>query len=114
MNDHARVPITVKQGGLYIDRTACLLFFPGIETVILLRRDDDLVVLPVTHAAAGGYLLKLRNSAGDRVVNAADFFRSHAIDDEMQCDWVAEWSEEWSGLCAKNVFKCKESFQLEK
>ena len=44
---------------------------------------DDLLILPVRHAAAGGYLLKLRNGAGDRVVNAPDFFREHGLDDEV-------------------------------
>ena len=56
-----------------------LRHFAGLEGVILLRRDNDILILPVRNNAAGGYLLKLRNSAGDRVVNAADFFRAQAI-----------------------------------
>ncbi len=59
-------------------------YFTGLETVILLRRGQDLCILPVKHAAAGGYLLKLRNKVGDRVVHAPDFFREHGIDENDQ------------------------------
>ena len=31
----------------------------------------------------GGYLLKFRNRAGDRVVHAPDFFREHGIDENI-------------------------------
>ena len=71
-------------------------YFPGLETIVLLRRDDDLLILPVRHAAAGGYLLKLRNGAGDRVVNAPDFFREHGLDDEAR----ARFRRAWDGVDA--------------
>ena len=65
--------MTVKRGSLYLAREVYDRYFAGLEAVILLRRDDDLLILPVRHAASGGYLLKLRNGAGDRVVERAGF-----------------------------------------
>ena len=48
------------------------------------------MILPVRHAAAGGYVLKLRNSAGDRVVHAPDFFREHHIDEASEATSTIE------------------------
>jgi hypothetical protein len=73
--------------------------------VILLRRDRDLCILPVRHAAAGGYLLKLRNKAGDRVVHAPDFFREHGIDDNIELELSAVWSRESAALIAAGAFE---------
>ena len=73
--------VTVKRGSLYLDRALYDRYFPGLEAVILLRRDKGLLILPVRHTASGGYLLKLRNGAGDRVVSAPDFFREQGIED---------------------------------
>ena len=96
--------VQVRRGGLYLSRAVCEQFFAGLETVILLRRGRDLVVLPVRHAAAGGYLLKRRNAAGDRVVFAPDFFRAQGIADEANCDFLAGWEAEQAGLVAKGAF----------
>ncbi len=49
-----------------------------------------MLVLPVRYAASGGYVLKIRNAAGDRVVDAGDFFRDHGLDDG------AEWEGAYS------------------
>lgn len=97
--------VTVKRGSLYLAREIYDRYFPGLETVILLRRDDDLLILPVRHAAAGGYLLKLRNGVGDRVVSAPDFFREHGIDEAAELCLPVEWSNERAALCASCVFR---------
>ncbi len=96
--------VQLKRGGLYLSSALCARFFPDLETVILLRRDRDLLILPVRHAAAGGYLLKLRNSAGDRVVFAPDFFREHGFEDYVACDFAADWDAELATLIARNAF----------
>ncbi len=96
--------VTLKRGSLYLSREIHDLYFPGLDTIILLRRDSDLVILPVRHAAAGGYLLKLRNGAGDRVVNAPDFFRAHGIADEAERDLVVTWEASSAGLVASDAF----------
>jgi hypothetical protein len=100
----APATLTLKRGSLYLSREVYDRYFPGLETIILLRRGDDLVILPVRHAAAGGYVLKLRNSAGDRVVHAPDFFRQHHIDEGSERTLAVQWSSESAGLVATDAF----------
>ncbi len=98
-------PVHFKDGRLYLTRAACDEFLIGCATVALLRQDEDLLVLPVHNAASGGYVLKIRNTAGDRVVSAADFFRDQGLADE------AEWSGRfascaiYAGLCLYGFFR---------
>jgi hypothetical protein len=102
----AKASIVLKRGSLHIDRAVCERYFAGLNAVILLRRANDLLVLPVRHAAAGGYLLKVRNAAGDRIVDAADFFREHdayALDERRL---AVAWSAESAGLQASSAFPC--------
>jgi hypothetical protein len=96
--------VRLKRGSLYFSREVYDRYFPRLETIILLRRSDDLVILPVRHAAAGGYVLKLRNSAGDRVVHAPDFFRENGVADEIEAELAVFWSTESAGLLATKVF----------
>ena len=81
--------VSLKRGALYVSCEVYDRYFAGLEAVILLRRDRDLCILPVRHAAAGGYLLKLRNKAGDRVVHAPDFFRECGIDESVDAGIVS-------------------------
>lgn len=96
--------IKVKRGSLYLSKEDYDRYFAGLEAVILLGRDGGLLVLPVRHAASGGYLLKLRNGAGDRVVNAPDFFREHGVADDCDLNLKAVWDSNQAGLFAKNAF----------
>jgi hypothetical protein len=97
--------ITLKRGALYLDGATCERYFAGLETVILLRRDRDLCILPVRHAAAGGYLLKRRNKAGDRVVHAPDFFREQRVDENVALELAVAWSSERGALVAADAFE---------
>ena len=92
--------ISLKRGALYVTSDIYDRYFAGLEAVILLRRDRDLCILPVRHLAAGGYLLKLRNKAGDRVVNAPDFLREQGIDEEVALELPVVWSSERGALVA--------------
>lgn len=103
----ATASVTLKRGSLYLNRDIYDRYFRGLESIILLRRTDDLLILPVRHAAAGGYLLKRRNGAGDRVVNAPDFFRAHGIDDDFAGDLTIGWASECAGLVASGAFRLK-------
>ncbi len=105
MNDAGRPFLTVKRGSLYVSRAVYDRYFAGVDAVILLARNDDLLVLPVRHAAGGGYLLKLRNSAGDRVVQAGDFFQAHGIGDDAELTLPVAWDQTISGLCATGVLQ---------
>ncbi|MBX9649654.1 MAG: hypothetical protein K2X57_21655 [Xanthobacteraceae bacterium] len=97
--------VSLQRGALYLSREVYDRYFPGLDTVILLRRDRDLCILPVKHAAAGGYLLKLRNKAGDRVVHAPDFFRECGIDENVALELSVVWSTERGALVAAGVLE---------
>jgi hypothetical protein len=96
--------VELRRGSLYLARELYQRHFAGLDGVVLLRRDDDLLVLPVRHSAAGGYLLKIRNSAGDRVVHAADFFRAHGVADADHLTLPAAWEPDRAALVAAGAF----------
>ena len=96
--------VTLKRGGLYLRRETHDRYFRGLDGVVLLRRDADLLILPVRHAAAGGYFLKQCNVAGDRVVTAPDFFREHGADDERERRLPAAWETARAALVASGAF----------
>jgi hypothetical protein len=102
--------VRVKRGSLYLDRTLYDRYFPGLEAVILLRRDNGLLILPVRHTASGGYLLKLRNGAGDRVVSAPDFFREQGLEDGSELEIPVVWSTEQAGLWSAEAFRTPKRF----
>jgi hypothetical protein len=96
--------MTVRRGSLHLGQAEYARHFDGLQAVVLLRDGPDLLVLPVRHAAAGGYVLKLRNSAGDRVVAAADFFRANGLGDEERRELTARWDEQRAALRAVSAF----------
>ena len=97
--------ISLQRGALYLSCDVYDRYFAGLEAVVLLRRGQDLCILPVKHAAAGGYLLKLRNRAGDRVVHAPDFFREHGVDETATLELSVVWSTEQAALVATGTFR---------
>jgi hypothetical protein len=97
-------PLTIVRGSLHLEQATYDRYFAGLAALILLRRDCDLLILPVRHAPAGGYLVKRRNAKGDRVVSAADFFRREGIADERELALDADWSAEAGGPVATGVF----------
>lgn len=96
--------ITIQDGALYLSRDVYTRFFDHLESVILLRRGDDLCVLPVRQTAAGGYLLKVRNRAGDRVIHAPDFFRQNGFPEHSRTEFTAEWSSTDGALIVARAF----------
>lgn len=97
-------PIRVEGGRLYLPGPAFERYFTGSGGVVLIRAGADLMVLPVRQAAAGGYLAKIRNSAGDRVVTAPDFFRAHGLAEEATWQGQAGWSDGQAALVCHAVF----------
>jgi hypothetical protein len=75
-------------------------YFSGIDAVIVLIRDGELMVVPVHQASAGGCLLKVRNAAGDRVVQARDVFQDRDLLDFATDALAAGWRTDKGALCA--------------
>jgi hypothetical protein len=100
----AAATVTLRRGALYLSCEIYDRYFTALEAVILIRRERDLCVLPVRHAAAGGYLLKLRNKLGDRVVHAPDFFREHRVNEDIALQLSVVWSAEQGALVAADTF----------
>ena len=96
--------LTVRRAALHFSRETYERYFAGLDSLILLRDGDDLVVLPVRHQAGGGYVIKLRNASGDRTVDAADFFRDNGIDDAIEMTLPSTGSDARAALIAKNTF----------
>ncbi|GLR83759.1 hypothetical protein [Bradyrhizobium iriomotense] len=97
--------VIIKDGAVYLSSDVYTRFFDRLESVILLRRDRDLCILPVRHSAAGGYLLKMRNKAGDRVVHAPDFFRESGSLKNLCTEFAAEWSSTHGALMIAGAFE---------
>ena len=96
--------IAVKEGAIYLPRAVVDTYFSGIEAVIVLIRDGELMVVPVHQATAGGCLLKVRNAAGDRVVQARDVFQDRDLLDFATDALAARWRADKGALCAALPF----------
>ncbi len=92
--------IGVKNGSVYLDRQTVATYFPDVDAVIILIRERQLQIFPVRQMAAGGYLLKMRNAAGDRVANSPDVFAEHGLSVWQDDDIEAVWSANLGALVA--------------
>ncbi|MAU52209.1 MAG: hypothetical protein CMN17_07485 [Roseovarius sp.] len=92
--------ISLRDGAVYLPAAAVETYFRGIHSVIVLIRDDQLMILPVRQATAGGCLLKIRNAAGDRVVQARDVFQDMGLLDLEADNLPARWDSGAGALCA--------------
>jgi hypothetical protein len=66
---------------LYIEAAVFDTHMPQVRSVALVRESNDLLILPIVTAEAGGFLVKQVNARGDRAIHAADFFRLNSIDE---------------------------------
>ena len=90
--------LSIRKGSIYLPVEVCDTYFRGLDAVIVLIREGALNILPVQQMRAGGYLLKIRNSSGDRVVSAPDVFFEHDLCDWEAADLSAAWSSESGAL----------------
>jgi hypothetical protein len=63
----ARDVLFTSKGYLVLEADVARRYFPG-DTMLALRREQELWLLPTRGAAAGGLVLKQRNLDGDRSV----------------------------------------------
>ena len=97
-------PLRLARGALHLPREVCAHHLGGRETVVLARQGVDLVVLPVHDPAAGGLLLKVRNAAGDRVVDAVELLRAHGLDEGPERLHPFRWDAAGGALIVEGVF----------
>lgn len=108
----ARVPadgvpeacVSLRAGSVYFDAATFERFLPERDAVTLVRRDDDLYIVPLLDSALGGYLCKRRTAAGDRVVHAEEFFREHGLDDASEHVLAADWRADVAALVIPGAF----------
>lgn len=68
-----------------------------VEAVVLLRREEDVLIMPVQNAS-GGLLLKIINAKGDRVVHASEFFMFNNIECQDEKTVTAHWNSDMAAL----------------
>jgi hypothetical protein len=106
------VEIVVRRGTLIIPCTDYEAVFGRAGAVVLLREGADLLLVPVHHAAIGGQLVKLRNAAGDRAIDALELFRAHELDGEAELHVRAQWSPERGALYVRGLFEAQTSLTV--
>jgi len=91
--------IAVGRGNFYLPREICETYLPGVAAVAVLLRDGEVMIVPLIQQSAGGLLLKQRNSRGDRVIHAQEFFRSHDLAEDFALRSIpVHWSQEFAAL----------------
>jgi len=90
--------VRIFNGSLYMDFELYNLFFSGIESVALLPETGGFFIMPVHNQASGGRLLKKRNSAGDRVITATDFFLDCGIAHGSEQNCRTRWDQKMTAL----------------
>jgi hypothetical protein len=74
-----------SSGYLHIPAEEAVRFPTG--TAIVLIRGEELWIMPVSHPGAGGLLLKVRNSRGDRSVFVQDLLPSDVSPGVRDAEW---------------------------
>jgi len=96
--------VRVRAGRLYIDAATFARFLDERSAVTLVRRANDLYIVPLLDSTFGGYLCKHRTLAGDRVVDAEDFFRDHGFDEAREHHFEAAWRADVAALVVPGAF----------
>ena len=99
------LPLRLHRDHLYVEAPVFEAHLAHVRSVALLRDGDDLLILPVITAEAGGFLIKQVNARGDRAIHAADFFRLNRIDENHRYDLAARRHEATGGFIIRNVFR---------
>ncbi len=89
--------LTIQKGNIYLSSAQYETYFAGVEAVVLLKRDDVILLMPVQNAS-GGLLLKIRNANGDRVVHAAEFFMFNEVECQDLRTIDAYWNTDMAAL----------------
>lgn len=87
--------VSISGGCLRMPSATYALYLGGVDSAALIKRDGEVLLLPLRGPVAGGLLLKQRNLRGDRVMLAHDFLAQCGLDPlggerEFSVRWVAE------------------------
>ena len=99
-----RHTIRIANGSLYLDNTLYETYFHSIDSVILLNKPPNILIMPVQQSGAGGLLMKIRNSAGDRVVSIVDFLENYGFKLQEEVIIPVIWSRADAALTFDNTF----------
>jgi hypothetical protein len=98
--------VTVLRGNIYLSCQLCDTCFHGIDSVALLARDGDVLVVPLIRSSPGGLLLKVRNARGDRVIQAQEFLRGLGLrEDFSERRYPVRWRSDVAALEIVSVNK---------
>jgi hypothetical protein len=92
--------VQIQGGSLHIGADVCSRYFAGVESVVLQHDNQQLLILPVRDGA-GGFLLKVRNAHGDRVVHAPVFLQEHGLHEDKVKVLSVEWDHDRAALVAQ-------------
>lgn len=109
LGDECPAALTLRHGSLRLPLATYERYFAGLDSVLLLPRGGDLLILPVRAAAGGGQLLKVINAAGDRAVSGVEMLRARNFDPELidgcrEAAYAARWSAADAALIIDGFF----------
>lgn len=90
----AQDEIRLRGGSLYLDAALCARYLDGIQAVALWRDEGGAYLIPLTMVGTGGYLLKIRNARGDRVVDCPEFVTQLGFSAEAESVLRVCWDAE--------------------
>lgn len=90
--------VVIDKGNIYINAALYEKYFRGLDSVAILRREMDIILMPLHHDGGGGLLLKIKNARGDRVIHAREFLASLEIDESLEIASPVCWDTDLAGL----------------
>jgi hydrogenase maturation protease len=98
MSSSEPVTIHIRNKSVYLENSVCETYFKNLDGIVLQIRESKLIIMPIRQSGAGGLLLKILNSDGDRIINAHEFFRENGLDEKMDKTVSALWDSAQAGL----------------
>lgn len=96
--------LAIARGVIAIARADYEATLGGAAAVVVLRRGAALWLIPVLRADAGGTIVKIRNAAGDRAIDARELLRGEGIADDDARELTCAWCAEHAALVAEGAF----------
>lgn len=98
--------VSIARGNVYLPRETYDTYFSTIEAAALLPHPEGILLLPLIQDSAGGSLIKIRNSRGDRVIHAQEFYRINGYAEQLpEIRHTVKWLSEKAALLIENVQK---------